>query len=90
MKVRIPFKESVIFATGSLLHYVEKEARKHPNDKNVDLVFPQTTLRWRDVHKGPREDIISEYVIPCILNDILQLQENGFTVSVLMPEEIDL
>ena len=50
--------------------------------KELVLAFPQTSLRWREEHKGPAEHIAPEYALPCLLQDILRLQEWGVKVEV--------
>lgn len=67
-------------ATGTLLGTIAK-GHNFGVPKEVVLAFPQTSLQWRHRHGGPAQWIINEYVIPCLLDDVLKLREWGVDVK---------
>lgn len=56
-----------------------------PKEK-LQLVFPQTTYQFKEKNKGPKEFIIYEHTIPCLIQDILTLQKLGFNIEIITPE----
>lgn len=72
-------------ATGTLMsHALKLGVREF--DRLV-LVFPQTTLGWRRNHGGPRALVVLEFVIPCLIQDVLSLRAMGVIVDVDCQEE---
>lgn len=69
------------FGTRSL----SGQLKNWPADE-VELVFPQTSLSWRQDHNGPDNWIMPEYSIPCLIEDILSLISKGVKVSVIMKD----
>jgi hypothetical protein len=59
--------------------------------KKVTLVFPQTSLSWREKHGGPAIYLIPEYVIACLIEDIVWMTKRGIEVIIetttIDPEE---
>lgn len=51
--------------------------------KSLDLVFPMTTMEWKEKNKGPRVDMVYEHTISCILRDVQWLMAQGVTVNIL-------
>ena len=49
--------------------------------KEVLLVFPQTSMEYRKKH-GPNQWFIPEYVMMCILEDVLFLTSQGVSISI--------
>lgn len=47
----------------------------------IRLIFPQRCLT-RCQKDGPREWIVMEYSVPCLLQDILTLVGEGFSINV--------
>lgn len=56
----------------------------------IVLVFPQTTMSYRRRHGGPRAWVMNEFVVPCLLGDVLQLMERGFSFTVEIPMRLDM
>lgn len=78
-KKQLIMKDIHTFATRSLIGM----ANLSDEDKELELVFPQTSLDWRAKNGGPRDLIILEYNVPCIIDDILRLIERGVKVTVI-------
>lgn len=72
---------------GSILNETVCKGFSYP--KKVKLVFPQTSLGRRKRNGGPNSLIITEFVIPFLLSDILVLVNQGVEVIVDMPEIIE-
>lgn len=75
--------------TGTLLAAVMKQAgdTKALSDvKKVTLVFWEKPLAWCQFNGGPHEYIITEYALPCLLNDVLRLQEFKIQVDMRVVE----
>ena len=53
--------------------------------KKVTLVFPQTSLRWREQHGGPAIYLLPEYVVACLLEDIVRMTKRGIEVVIETP-----
>lgn len=52
----------------------------------IELIFPQTTMNYKRKNKGPKDFIIYEYNIPCLIMDIIYLQNLGHEIKISMPE----
>jgi hypothetical protein len=48
----------------------------------VVLVFPQTSLGWRQHNGGPKHYVMPEYTIPLLIEDVLSLVQRGVEVSI--------
>lgn len=68
---------------GFLLKYLD-----NLNCKEVKLVFPQTTIEWKNLHGGPDSLVIYEHNIPLLLESILRLIDKGIKVIVDMPSTL--
>lgn len=73
-------------ATGSLYAMALMEDYSLP-DKLI-LTFPQSTRQWREQNGGPAHLIIPEFLIPCLLEDVLKLCANGVQVEIQMSETV--
>lgn len=71
---------------GFLMESLVNHNKKFFDVEMVHLRFPQTTIEWKKRNHGPKEFIVFEHTIPCILNSVIQLQKQGFQVSILAPE----
>jgi len=56
--------------------------------KEVELEFPQTDLHWRKLNGGPKQHVLKEFNVPCLLENILLLLEKGIKVSVTMNDSL--
>jgi hypothetical protein len=54
----------------------------------LELVFYQTSTNWRKDNNNPDFWLLPEYVIPCLLESILDIQKLGIEV-VIKTEERD-
>lgn len=87
MEVRVDQKFLETCATGTLLGTVFKMSESSGGlPGEVVLVFPQTSLAWRRENGGPDELIVNEFVIPCLVEDVMALLSRGVKVSVRMEE----
>jgi len=50
--------------------------------KKVTLVFPETSLRWREQHGGPAIYLLPEYVVACLLEDIVWMMKRGIEIVI--------
>ena len=48
--------------------------------KEINLIFPETSMRWKEQHGGPNQWIVNEHVIKCLVEDILYFVQQGKTV----------
>jgi hypothetical protein len=55
--------------------------------ERIELVFPQTSMGWREKNKGPREYLLYEYNIPYLIESILFLIRGGVEVVTKVVEE---
>jgi hypothetical protein len=65
------------FGTHSLIGYVWV-----PELKKLRLVFPRSTQAFCERNGGPRELILYEYNIPCLLEDVIWLLGKGVEISI--------
>jgi hypothetical protein len=65
------------WGSGSLIGYLGT-----PLPSNVVIEFLQTSTGWRAANGGPAQWIINEFIIPCLLKDILHLVSLGCKVSI--------
>jgi len=54
--------------------------------EEVELEFPQTDLHWRKRNGGPKQHVLEEFNVPCLLENVLLLLEKGIKVSVTMSD----
>lgn len=84
VRVEINLEQLETWGTGTLMGLVLPEVYK-TDDKNVTLVFPQTPHSYRVAHGGPKIGVVTEFAIPCLVEDLLGLLAKGIMVSVEMP-----
>jgi hypothetical protein len=85
MKIVLTEEDIQKQGSASLVGMIMSETHELPQE--VELVFPQTGLGWREENGGPLAYIIHEYNIPCLLESVLYLIDKGVNVSISMPEE---
>jgi len=72
------------FGTGTLMGTIVKmrgSSFTRGMPKAVTLVFPETSLRWREKNGGPRLLVVTEYAVRLLVEDVLRLREMGVAVS---------
>lgn len=86
MKISMTMDEKLLetFASGSLIGNLLKD-HKFSEIDDVELVFPQSTLHWRQQNRGPKIYLIPEYTVPLLIEDVLKLLELGIKVTVKTP-----
>jgi hypothetical protein len=67
-------------ATGTLIGAVWDQVGDWPDA--VVLVFPQTSLNWRQRNNGPQHYVMPEFTPMCLVEDVLILVSRGVTVTV--------
>ncbi len=82
-KKQLIMRDIDTFGTASLIGM----ANLSDADTELELVFPQTSLQWREKHQGPRACVVLEYNLPCIIEDILLLIERGIKVMMVIVED---
>jgi len=80
MRIKLDEENISRLGTASIIGKIDMSSGKLP--EKVILEFPQTSLKWRERNKGPKEFIILEYNIPCLINDVLWLIAQGVEVVV--------
>ena len=83
--LRIELREDDLIKLGSASLIGRMPIREGSLLKKLILVFPQTTLARR-MDRGPKDLILLEYNIPCLIQDVVWLIGQGVEVSVEMPE----
>ena len=68
------------FGTGTLIGSSLDDEYGLPDE--LVLVFPQTSLRFRETNGGPLMLVVTEYAIQCLVADVLSLRERGVAVTV--------
>lgn len=68
------------FGTGTLIGSSLDDEYGLPDE--LALVFPQTSLRFRETNGGPLMLVVTEYAIQCLVADVLSLRERGVAVTV--------
>lgn len=68
------------FATGTLVGTIATKYN-FGVPKKVVLVFPESSIHWRRRNDGPVQWIVNEYVIRCLIDDVLKLREWGVDVQ---------
>jgi len=57
---------------------------------SIVLWFPQSTKEFRKINNGPKIISIPEYVIPLLIEDILEIKQDGrFNIEILMIEVLN-
>lgn len=79
MKITIDQDFLKNFGDNTLVGYIATNAGE---DKEIELVFPQTTRQWKIENGGPDLWLIYEHVMSCWTSDIIWLVKNGFNVRV--------
>ena len=80
VKIRIQKSRLDLFASGSLYDLVAISASE---GDEVVLSFEQSTMEWKRKNGGPDVIVITEHVIPCMMEDLLMLSKR-FDVSITM------
>jgi len=86
MRIKIDEETLPRLGNASLIGKIDMSSGKLP--EKVILEFPQSSSQWRERNKGPKEFIITEYNVPCLVNDILWLISQGVKVVVEEPVEM--
>lgn len=55
--------------------------------KELEIIFPQTSIDWRARNGGPEEWIVNEYNVPCLIEDVVWFMENGVKVKIGYTED---
>lgn len=72
--------------TGSLIGIVlSKNKRQLP--KKLILQFPQSSLDFCKKNKGPRDLILTEYNVPCLLESVIWFMNSGTLVEITYKQE---
>ena len=73
---------------GTLLGYLITRARSFSWERtnNIILNFPQTTMCEKHQNGGPKKISLFEHSIPCLIESIFDLQNNGIKVTIKMRE----
>ena len=82
MTIEIEISEEFLerFGNGTLVGTMMQRTGERPTD--VVLVFPQTTLGWRQKNKGPKHYVLPEFVPLALVLDVINLVESGIRVTV--------
>lgn len=67
-------------ATGTLTGILLRKDYTLP--KFVILRFPKHTLAWCKENKGPYIQLMPEHMLPCLLEDMLQLMTRGIVFTI--------
>ena len=81
VRVEVTEKFLETFGTGTLIGTLAAKQPGMQLPSKVVLVSPQATLSWCERHRGPPQWIVNEYVIRCLLDDVLKLREWGVDVT---------
>lgn len=69
---------------GSIIGIITQEfTRKDPTlgqPYRVIFTFPRTADGWKSKNNGPKDYIVTEHTIPCLIQDILWLKKQGVEV----------
>lgn len=62
----------------------------HPLDKlsKVVITIPETTNDFREKNGGPKQYIVNEYTIGCLMREIVSLMSQGIKVEILSPQTL--
>lgn len=57
----------------------------------IDLIlsFEESSMHWREKNGGPHEFVITEYMVPCMMNDLLTLLRMFKSVSIEHDESLE-
>jgi hypothetical protein len=69
------------FATGTLIGGLLTQLGQLP--KVLVLEFLQTSYGWRERHGGPASWAMNEFVIPCLMADVIKLRDYGVIVEII-------
>lgn len=83
IKVDEEFIQSL--GSNSLIGKVVNE-NSYSSPTLVKLIFPQTIIGFKKQNRGPKELIVYEHNIPCLIKDILWLENNGYSIKIETPE----
>jgi hypothetical protein len=83
--LRLELRDTDLIGLGSASIIGRLPVAENGLPKKLILVFPQTTLARR-MNYGPKDLILWEYNIPCLIQDVIWLIKQGVEVSVEMPE----
>lgn len=90
-RITLNEKQLEVVASRSLLGLLvtgaDRAGEEPAKAKKVILVFPQTSLAWREKHGGPDILAIPEYTIPSIIEDVIWFREHGIEVIVEQPTD---
>jgi hypothetical protein len=89
MRIEINHEFFEAFGTGTLSGHIAKAGIPLAEVKEVELVFHDTSMKYRHKNGGPHLLIMPEYVPLCFLEDIFRLQELGikFTLATKTVDE---
>lgn len=71
--------------SNSLIGYLVTQFKSIP--KKLILKFPTSSLAYCQKNKGPFQYIVSDFNIPCFLEDVLYLISEGVKISVTTFED---
>ena len=83
MDITLTQSQLEIMASRSLIGLLAKKKIFSPCE--ITLIFPQTTLRWKEENGGPDSLILPEHCLPLLIKDILFLKDQGFDIKIEMP-----
>ncbi len=84
-QVKITKKMLETAATGTLTYWVcfnKDQKSMHSQEEPVEVLFEETSLTWRSEHGGPDTVINNEFLIPCLMQDLLHLVSTGWKITV--------
>lgn len=83
MQIRIdPRKDFELFATGTLEGKLYEEGFKGKKGEDIEIIFIETSLRWRRTNNGPDQVIVNEYIFACLLKSVVKLINRGHKVEI--------
>ena len=74
------------FATRSLTGLLVTRFNEIP--KELNLVFTQTTMNWKRENGGPDHWVLPEHTLPCLMEDIVSLIQQGVKIQVEMRDMV--